>query len=460
MFGHKFPYTNFHEMNLDWIVRKIKELEEKISGSIDLPKASKTEYGKVKISDASNNIIDITDGVISAKQYQLQSATTDRLGGVKVGSGLQIENGVLSTTGGGGGGTGSTITVTPKTTTGTNIADISVDGQNYKLYAPAPGPGEKTEVEVTQLTTTGTAIAKISVDGEETTLYAPENGGGGGTSGMLATLAGGVYGYPVIPEAQGDLAYSIETVYINPITGDDSNDGRTSQTAIQTVDKAKALYAASQAVIFEMIICYLARTYTVDFGELQVNKPLVIKCDRYSYSTANVITMRISQLYISNYYLQIGNKIWSGSEETYHPEAILDIESAYVYPGTTLVINVDEMRSNGNLIKDSHVFGQIIIGTPRRDSDFYNFTTDVSGIQLYAGSRACFGKVYLTNPSGDSAPLVSHNELTGGKVGPLPIVELVDVGTTNSYILNGEALVFGRDNTNANFTNHHALTLL
>ena len=24
---HKYPYTNFHELNLDWIVGKIKELE-------------------------------------------------------------------------------------------------------------------------------------------------------------------------------------------------------------------------------------------------------------------------------------------------------------------------------------------------------------------------------------------------------------------------------------------------
>lgn len=24
---HKYPYTNFHELNLDWIVAKIKELE-------------------------------------------------------------------------------------------------------------------------------------------------------------------------------------------------------------------------------------------------------------------------------------------------------------------------------------------------------------------------------------------------------------------------------------------------
>lgn len=28
-----FPYSNFHEMNLDWIIAKVKELEEKVKGS-------------------------------------------------------------------------------------------------------------------------------------------------------------------------------------------------------------------------------------------------------------------------------------------------------------------------------------------------------------------------------------------------------------------------------------------
>ena len=27
---HKFPYSNFHELNLDWILNKIKEIEEQI----------------------------------------------------------------------------------------------------------------------------------------------------------------------------------------------------------------------------------------------------------------------------------------------------------------------------------------------------------------------------------------------------------------------------------------------
>lgn len=30
-FWKRFPYTNFHEINLDWIVKKIKELEQKIA---------------------------------------------------------------------------------------------------------------------------------------------------------------------------------------------------------------------------------------------------------------------------------------------------------------------------------------------------------------------------------------------------------------------------------------------
>ena len=27
-----FPYTNFHDLNLDWILNKVKELDEKVNG--------------------------------------------------------------------------------------------------------------------------------------------------------------------------------------------------------------------------------------------------------------------------------------------------------------------------------------------------------------------------------------------------------------------------------------------
>ena len=30
-----FPYTNFHELNLDWLLNKVKELEEKIGEDLN-----------------------------------------------------------------------------------------------------------------------------------------------------------------------------------------------------------------------------------------------------------------------------------------------------------------------------------------------------------------------------------------------------------------------------------------
>ena len=31
----QFPYSNFHELNLDWILQKIKELDEKVDSIED-----------------------------------------------------------------------------------------------------------------------------------------------------------------------------------------------------------------------------------------------------------------------------------------------------------------------------------------------------------------------------------------------------------------------------------------
>ena len=68
---------------------------------------------------------------------------------------------------------GSTVSVVPKTLTGTNIAEITVDGTIYQLYAPTSGGGSGSTVTAEATLTEGTQIGKITIDGIETILYAP-----------------------------------------------------------------------------------------------------------------------------------------------------------------------------------------------------------------------------------------------------------------------------------------------
>lgn len=69
---------------------------------------------------------------------------------------------------GGGGGGGDSVVITPLVTSGTKIADVSVNGVDADLYAPNP-----TEVTVDQEQQSGTKIGSIEVNGVEVDLYAP-----------------------------------------------------------------------------------------------------------------------------------------------------------------------------------------------------------------------------------------------------------------------------------------------
>lgn len=31
----QFPYTNFHDLNLDWIIKKVKDLDNKVNDDLD-----------------------------------------------------------------------------------------------------------------------------------------------------------------------------------------------------------------------------------------------------------------------------------------------------------------------------------------------------------------------------------------------------------------------------------------
>lgn len=81
------------------IKAKLKTYFDELYNNYVLPTAAANTLGGVKVGSG----LAITDGVLS-NNYTLPTAAANTLGGVKVGSGLSITDGVLSATGGGGGG--------------------------------------------------------------------------------------------------------------------------------------------------------------------------------------------------------------------------------------------------------------------------------------------------------------------------------------------------------------------
>jgi len=70
----------------------------------------------------------------SIPEFDLPIASSSTLGGIKVGTNLEINSstGVLSVTG------IPTISITQNLTSGTEIGTISINGSSTKLYAPTP----------------------------------------------------------------------------------------------------------------------------------------------------------------------------------------------------------------------------------------------------------------------------------------------------------------------------------
>lgn len=82
------------------IKAKLKAYFDELYNNYVLPTAAADTLGGVKVGSG----LSITEGVLSNNYtYTLPTAAADTLGGVKVGSGLSITDGVLSATGGGGG---------------------------------------------------------------------------------------------------------------------------------------------------------------------------------------------------------------------------------------------------------------------------------------------------------------------------------------------------------------------
>mgnify|MGYP000419500475 CR=1 FL=1 len=78
---------------------EINEIEEGAAAKVDLSNYAKTADLSTVATSGSYN--DLSDKPSIPEPYELPVASTTALGGVKVGSGLSITNGVLSATGGG-----------------------------------------------------------------------------------------------------------------------------------------------------------------------------------------------------------------------------------------------------------------------------------------------------------------------------------------------------------------------
>ena len=57
MFVNQCPYTNFHELNLDWLLRKMKENNIKIEELENIWKGNITDYIKEVINDTIKDIL-------------------------------------------------------------------------------------------------------------------------------------------------------------------------------------------------------------------------------------------------------------------------------------------------------------------------------------------------------------------------------------------------------------------
>lgn len=79
----QFPYANFHELNLDWILKKIKELDEKVDNIEDRILKEANAYTDQQIAIIRNEFNELEDEFIAFKsdvnaQFAAYTAKQDR----------------------------------------------------------------------------------------------------------------------------------------------------------------------------------------------------------------------------------------------------------------------------------------------------------------------------------------------------------------------------------------------
>lgn len=170
--GNQFPYTNFHEMNLDWIAERIEQAAGIADGLAD----------RVTDAEAAINTLDqrvtADDQLIAGNTSQIATHTSQI-------AGLNQDITTLDSR-----VTTETSALDQRITTETNALDDrittnsdDINGLKTRISTAESDidtletdVADKSTVEVEQILTGGVRVGTITVDGTATTLFAPTAG--------------------------------------------------------------------------------------------------------------------------------------------------------------------------------------------------------------------------------------------------------------------------------------------
>lgn len=170
--GNQFPYTNFHEMNLDWIAERIEQAAGIADGLAD----------RVTDAEAAINTLDqrvtADDQLISGNTSQIATHTSQI---AEINQDISTLDQRVTT---------ETSALDQRITTETNALDDrittnsdDIDGLETRISTAESDidtletdVADKSTVEVEQILSGGVRVGTITVDGTPTTLFAPTAG--------------------------------------------------------------------------------------------------------------------------------------------------------------------------------------------------------------------------------------------------------------------------------------------